>query len=251
MIWTTDFAYFLLAKAGCSNVLTNCSLCGTKAILCFSAGPVCSSFSAEACAIVQALRWSWQHQQVCSFSFPPLRLSPHCVLFRLQTLWYIWQELSSLFCFTIRLRRVCGNTFLPANDAADELASEGGLLLQFLVVSLLPLVSTLLLDWRRTVPSKLFSTQVPSVSIEQLELVLPGHACYALSHLRFNGHRVLLNSCPRIGRSENPSCSGHPTQNTSSHSALSCYGLFKPLALWLIFLSLRSLGLVLAELPGF
>ena len=145
VIWTTDFAYFLLAKAGCSNVLINCSLCGTRTILSFSAGPVCSSFSAEACAIVQALRWSWQHQQVCSFSFPPLRLSPHCVLFRLQTLWYI--------CFTIRLRRVCGNTFLPANDAADELASEGGLLLQFLVVSLLPLFSTLFSDWRRTVSS--------------------------------------------------------------------------------------------------
>ena len=34
----------------------------------FLAGPVCSSFSAEACAILLALCWSQQHQQVCHFS---------------------------------------------------------------------------------------------------------------------------------------------------------------------------------------
>ena len=51
-----------------SGVLANCSLCGTEATLSFSAGPVCSSFSAEACAILQALFWSRQHQQVCHFS---------------------------------------------------------------------------------------------------------------------------------------------------------------------------------------
>ena len=37
--------------------------------LSISAGPVCSSFSAEACAILHALCWSRQHQQVCHFSF--------------------------------------------------------------------------------------------------------------------------------------------------------------------------------------
>ena len=41
--------------------LANCSLCGTEATLSFSAGPVCSSFSAEACAILHALCWSRQH----------------------------------------------------------------------------------------------------------------------------------------------------------------------------------------------
>ena len=44
----------LFGKGG-SAILANCSLCGTKATLSFSAGPVCSSFSAEACAILQAL----------------------------------------------------------------------------------------------------------------------------------------------------------------------------------------------------
>ena len=41
----------------------------------FSAGPVCSSFSAEACAILKAFCWSRQHQQVCHFSSPTLALS--------------------------------------------------------------------------------------------------------------------------------------------------------------------------------
>ena len=54
------------------GVLANCSLCGTEATLSFSAGPVYSSFSAETCAILQDLRWSRQHQQVCHFSSPPL-----------------------------------------------------------------------------------------------------------------------------------------------------------------------------------
>ena len=41
-----------------SRMLVNCSLCGTEATLCFSTGLVCSSFSAKACAILQALCWS-------------------------------------------------------------------------------------------------------------------------------------------------------------------------------------------------
>ena len=40
--------------------------------LSFSAGLVCSSFSAEACAILQAICWSRQHKQVSHFSSRPL-----------------------------------------------------------------------------------------------------------------------------------------------------------------------------------
>ena len=58
---------FFFGKSG-SGVLANCSLWGTEATLSFSAGPVCSNFSAEACAILQALCWSRQHQQICHFS---------------------------------------------------------------------------------------------------------------------------------------------------------------------------------------
>ena len=58
---------FRFGKGG-SGVLANCSLCGTEATLSFSAGPVSSSFSAEACTILHTLCWSRQHQQVCHFS---------------------------------------------------------------------------------------------------------------------------------------------------------------------------------------
>ena len=68
VLWTDGSVPFPFGKDG-SGVLANCSLCGIKATLSFSAGPVCSSFSAEACAILQALCWSRQHQQVCHFSY--------------------------------------------------------------------------------------------------------------------------------------------------------------------------------------
>ena len=94
-------------------------------------------------------------------------------------------------------------------------------LLQSLVVSLLSsVVSTLVFS--RTVSSKFFDTQVPSISIE--ELVLPRHGRCILSGLRCNGHSLLLSSyLSRIGRIENPSCSAcrHPSQDTS-HLILHC-----------------------------
>ena len=68
VLWTDGSVPFPFGKGG-SGVLANCSLCGTKATLSFSAGPVSSSFSAEAGAILHALCWSRQHQQVCHFSF--------------------------------------------------------------------------------------------------------------------------------------------------------------------------------------
>ena len=117
---------------------------------------------------------------------------------------------------------------------------------QSLVVSLLlSLVSTLVFsrDWRRTILSKFFNTQVPSISTE--ELVLPRHARCVLSRLRCNGHSLLLGSyLSRIGRIENPSCSacGH----LSSHSALPSYALFTPLTLRRLSVSVRPL----AQTPG-
>ena len=53
LLWTDGYVPFPFGKGG-SGVLANCSLCGTEATLSFSAGPVCSSFSAEACAILHA-----------------------------------------------------------------------------------------------------------------------------------------------------------------------------------------------------
>ena len=77
-------------------------------------------------------------------------------------------------------------------------------------------------DWRRTVSSQFFDTQVPSISTG--ELVLPRHALCVLSRLRCNGHSLPLSFyLSRIGRIKNPSCSacGHSFQDTS-HLILHC-----------------------------
>ena len=136
-----------------------------------------------------------------------------------QTLWQIWQELSSFSSCSIRLQWVPRHSFLPGNDTTDELARRGALLAPSAILcSLSPLIS----DWRRTVSSKFFDTQVSSISTE--ELVLPRHAHSVLSRLRCNGHSLLLGSyLSRISRTENPSCSacGHSFQDTS-HLILHC-----------------------------
>ena len=54
VLWTDGSVPFPFGKGG-SGVLANCSLCGTGATLSFSSGPVCSSFSAEACALFASL----------------------------------------------------------------------------------------------------------------------------------------------------------------------------------------------------
>ena len=121
---------------GRSGILATCSFCGTEATLSFLAGLVHSSFSAEACAILHALFWSRQHQQVCHFSSLLLQSDSRSVLTTLssppffllpQSLWQIWQELSSLSSCSIRLQWVPGHSFLPVNDVVDELARRGAL----------------------------------------------------------------------------------------------------------------------------
>ena len=117
--------------------------------------------------------------------------------------------------------------FSRGNNTADELARRGALLAPSAIpCSLSPLISRihsrLISDWRRTVSSKDFDTQVPSISIE--ELVLPRHARCVLFRLRCNGHSLLLGSYhSRIGRIDNPSCSacGHLSQDIS-HLILHC-----------------------------
>ena len=113
----TALFLFLLARAASAFLPTALSV----ATLSFSAGPVCSSFSAEACAILHALCWSRQHQQVCHFSFLLLLSDSRSVLATLsalpsfllsQTLWQIWQELSALSSCSFRLQWVPRHSFL-------------------------------------------------------------------------------------------------------------------------------------------
>ena len=105
--------------------------------------------------------------------------------------------------------------------------------------------SSLFSDWRRTISSKFFDTQVPSISTEKL--VLPRHALCVLSRLCFNGHSRLLSSyLSRIGRIGNPcSACGHPSQNTS-HLILHC-----PASRSLATLSPMTSGPGPGKLPGF
>ena len=154
MLWTVDSVPFHFGK-GSSGVLANCFLCGTKTTLSFSLGPACSIFSAEACALLQALCWSWQHQQVCHFSFPPIRLSlcPHhpllCSIFpstsiSLADLAGTAFSLLPFYQATMGL----GHLFHPGNDATNELARQGALLeLYAIPCSLSPLISHIHFSW--------------------------------------------------------------------------------------------------------
>ena len=182
--------------------------------------PFCTLFAGLGNTIKSAISLLFSYCLTLVLSSPPSFLLS-------QTLWQIWQELSSLSSCSIRLQWVPGYSFLPENDAADELARRGALLAPSAIpCSLSPLIprihSRLFLDWRRTVSSKYFDTQVPSISTE--ELVLPRHARCVLSRLRCNGHSPFLGSyLSRIGRIENSSCSacGHSSQDTS-HLILHC-----------------------------
>ena len=234
MLWTDSSVPFPFGKDG-SGVLANCSLCGTETTLSFLPGPVCSSFSAEASAILHALCWSRQHQQVCHFSFPPVRLSfcsYHPVLFSIFPVISncVADLAGTVFSLFLFYQATMGpRTLVPSrNNTADELARRETLLAPSTIPCSCPLLmsrihSCLLSYWRRTVSLKYFDTQVPSISAE--ELVLPRHARHVLSRLRCNRHSLLLGSyLSRIGRIENPSCSvcGHSSQKDISHLILHC-----------------------------
>ena len=108
------------------------TLCGTEATLFFSAGQVCLSFSAEACAILQALCWvspaPTSLPLFFSFYLILALSSPLCPLLYLSLYLNLWQELSSFSSCSFRLQWVPGNSFLPCNNSADELARPGALL---------------------------------------------------------------------------------------------------------------------------
>ena len=87
--------------------------------------------------------------------------------------------------------------------------------------SLFPLISrihsSLFLDWRGTISSKFFGTQVPSISTEKL--MLPRHARFVLSCLHCNGHSLLLSSIS-LGSAESRIL--HAVLADTSHLILHC-----------------------------
>ena len=149
--------------------------------------PFCTLFAGLGSTIKSAISLLFSYCLTLVLSSPPPFLLS-------QTLWQIWQELSSLSSCSIKLQWVPGHSFLPGNNAADKLARRGVLLAPSAIpCSLSPLTfcihSCLILDWGRAVSPKFFDTQVPSISTE--ELVLPRHARCVLSRLRCNRHSLL------------------------------------------------------------
>ena len=139
-----------------------------------------------------------------------------------QTLWQIWQKLSSFCSCSITLQWVSKHVFLPGNDAAGELARRGALPAPSAIpCSLSPLIfhihSSFFSDWRHTVISKIFDTQVCLISTE--ELVLPHHACCVLCRQCCKEHSLLVRPyLSRISRIKNPSFRAcrHSFEDTSA-----------------------------------
>ena len=102
--------------------------------------------------------------------------------------------------------------------------------------------SCLFSDWRHTVSSKFCDTQAPSISTEEVVVLL--HARCVFSRLCYNRHSLLLAPISlELAESKIflAALADTRPRNLSSHSALSSYGLFASLALWQFSVSVRPL----------
>ena len=185
----TPLFLFLLAKAAMAYLPITLSVAQRPLFLSQQAqyaqvfplkpAPFCTLFAGLGSTNKSAISLLFPSYLTLALSSPPSFFFP-------QTL---WQELFSHYSCSIRLHWDPGHSFLPGNDAADGLARRRALLAPSAIpCSHSPFISRihsdLFSDWKRTVSSKFFDTQVPAISTE--ELVLPRQGRCALSRLRCN-----------------------------------------------------------------
>ena len=227
MIWCSgQTVLFLSLLEKTALAYLPAALCGTEATFFFQQAQYAQVFPlkpAPFCMLFAGLDSTNKSAISLLFSYylTLVLSSAPCSLPHLSFYLNLCQKLSSRFSSSIRLQWIPGHSFLRDNDTADELARRGALL----VLSAIPCRHSSLIsgihfsffsDWRRTVSSKYFDTQAPSISTQKL--VLLRHARCVFSRLRCNGQSLLLSSYfSGIGRIENPFCNacGHPAQNTS------------------------------------
>ena len=133
-----------------------------------------------------------------------------------QTLWQIWQELSSLSSCSIRLQWVPRHLFLQGTTRLMSWPDGECYLhpLQSLVVSLLlSLASTHAFSWTGGVLSHLNSLTLRFPQFDTQELVLPCHARCVLSRLHCNKHSLLLGSYLSRIVTESIICPAAPVDN--------------------------------------
>ena len=236
VLWTDGSVPF--GKGG-SGVLANCSLCGTEAILSFSACPVCSSFSAEACAILHALGSTNKSAIFLLFSY--YVSDSRSVLSSIFSL--ISNSVADLAGTVFSLlfyQATMGPRTLVSfgNDAADELARRKAIL----APSATPcsLSSFLGLSYLNSLTHRF--PQFPSRTCAPSSCSL----CFLSSMLQRTQPSIKFSSLQdreSFLQHLRTLVPGH----LSSHSALCSYGLFAPLTLCLSTTSIPDSG----ELPGF